>query len=56
MCDGEISYWTYLCFFKLLIGGRMWVCISFWNKAKYQENFFKKIKRRTAWEILDAKC
>ena len=56
MCDGENKLLNLFMFFELLIGGRMWVCISFWNIAKYQDNFLKKIKGWTAWEILDAKC
>ena len=45
MCDGENKLLNFFMFFELLIGGRMWVCISFWNIAKYQDNFLKKDKR-----------
>ena len=55
MCDGENKLLNLFMFFKLLIGGRMWVCISFWNIAKYQDNLKKKDKRMNSMRMLNVK-
>ena len=41
MSDGENKLLSLFMFYKLLFGGRIWVCISFW-KIEYQENLKKK--------------